>query len=191
MHYLRGVARLKPGVSISAANAELDTIGQQLARAFPETNDNFVPLATPLQDVLNNVLSMNGLAYKINSSTSIFVYQDNQQKRQQFEELYVRHFPLSYSDSQEIQTLLQQLIVTGSQNRARVIPSKTRNTITLQAPAQMLALAEKLIRAHDKPTAEVLIQAEILEVNRAFLRSIGLDLSQWALGFTYSSIGRP
>jgi len=52
MHYLRGIARMKAGVSLSAANAELDTIGQQLARAYPDTNSTFTPLVTPLQDVL-------------------------------------------------------------------------------------------------------------------------------------------
>ena len=52
MHYLRGVARLQAGVSLDAANAELTTIGDQLARAYPDTNENFTPLVTPLQDVL-------------------------------------------------------------------------------------------------------------------------------------------
>ncbi|MGE0463052.1 MAG: ABC transporter permease [Vicinamibacterales bacterium] len=52
MHYLRGIARLKAGVSLAAANAELETIGQQLSRAYPDTNSNFTPLVTPLQDVL-------------------------------------------------------------------------------------------------------------------------------------------
>jgi putative ABC transport system permease protein len=51
-HYLRGVGRLKAGVSLAAANAELETIGQQLARAYPDTNSNFIPLARPLQEVL-------------------------------------------------------------------------------------------------------------------------------------------
>jgi putative ABC transport system permease protein len=51
-HYLRGIARLKAGVSLASANAELETIGQQLGRAYPDTNANFTPLARPLQDVL-------------------------------------------------------------------------------------------------------------------------------------------
>jgi putative ABC transport system permease protein len=52
MHYLRGIGRLKAAVSVAAANAELETIGEQLARAYPDTNSNFTPLVTPLQDVL-------------------------------------------------------------------------------------------------------------------------------------------
>ena len=52
MHYLRGVARLKAGVSLASANAELETISEQLERAYPDTNSNFTPLVTPLQDVL-------------------------------------------------------------------------------------------------------------------------------------------
>jgi len=51
-HYLRGIGLLKPGITLAAANAELETIGQQLARAYPDTNSNFIPLARPLQDVL-------------------------------------------------------------------------------------------------------------------------------------------
>ncbi|MDH4064529.1 MAG: ABC transporter permease, partial [Acidobacteriota bacterium] len=52
MHYARGVARLKADVSLTAANAELETIGQQLSRAYPDTNTNFIPAVTPLHDVL-------------------------------------------------------------------------------------------------------------------------------------------
>jgi general secretion pathway protein D len=145
----------------------------------------------PLEQVLQNVLSMNQLTYKVLSPTQIFVYQDTAQKRAQFEELYLQVFPLSYADPQEIMQLLQQLVVQSAGTRARVVPTKTRNTVTIEAPASMLRLAAQIIRAHDKPQAEVLIQAEILEVSRSFIRSIGLDLSQFALGFTYSPIEAP
>jgi predicted permease len=52
MHYLRGVGRLGPGVSVAEASAELEGISRRLADAYPDTNRNFVAVATPLQDVL-------------------------------------------------------------------------------------------------------------------------------------------
>jgi putative ABC transport system permease protein len=51
-HYLFGTARLKPGVSLAQANAELETIGAQLAQQYPDTNQSFTPIVRPLQERL-------------------------------------------------------------------------------------------------------------------------------------------
>lgn len=37
-HWLLGLARLKPGIPVSAANSEIKAIGTQLAREYPDTN---------------------------------------------------------------------------------------------------------------------------------------------------------
>lgn len=44
------IARLKPGVSIETARAELDGIARALEQAYPESNRNVRALITPLQD---------------------------------------------------------------------------------------------------------------------------------------------
>jgi putative ABC transport system permease protein len=49
LHYLRGIARLKDGVTVEQANAELETIGRRLAEAYPDLNANFIPVVRPLQ----------------------------------------------------------------------------------------------------------------------------------------------
>ncbi len=46
----RVVARLKPGATLEQARAEMATIGQQLARAYPDTNDGWSIAITSLQD---------------------------------------------------------------------------------------------------------------------------------------------
>ena len=51
-HCLRGIARIKEGVSLQQANAELTTISDQLARQYPEESSNFVGVARSLQDRL-------------------------------------------------------------------------------------------------------------------------------------------
>jgi putative ABC transport system permease protein len=49
---VRPIARLKPGVTLEAARAELDGIGARLARAFPEAGADRGPRIRRFQDVL-------------------------------------------------------------------------------------------------------------------------------------------
>ncbi len=51
MHWLIGVARLKPGVSLTEARADLATLGQQLAQAFPDPEKDLEPSLDPVQMV--------------------------------------------------------------------------------------------------------------------------------------------
>jgi putative ABC transport system permease protein len=48
----RAVALLKPGVSLDAANAQLQTIGARLQAAYPDANTDKTFLAVPLQEQL-------------------------------------------------------------------------------------------------------------------------------------------
>ncbi len=51
-HFLRPIGLLKPGVTISQAQAELDTIAARLATQFPETDKGWRQQLEPLQSVL-------------------------------------------------------------------------------------------------------------------------------------------
>ena len=49
-HYVHVVGRLKPGVPLAAAQAEMSTIGARLAEQYPEANTNWGPLLIPIQE---------------------------------------------------------------------------------------------------------------------------------------------
>jgi predicted permease len=51
-HNLLGIARLKPGVSVAQANAELRTLAGALEKKYPETNTKFGAALQPLRDEL-------------------------------------------------------------------------------------------------------------------------------------------
>ncbi|HEY3742958.1 MAG TPA: ABC transporter permease [Bryobacteraceae bacterium] len=51
-HFLRVLGRLKPGVSIEQARAEMAVIGEQIAQAAPETNKDWGVAVFPLQEDL-------------------------------------------------------------------------------------------------------------------------------------------
>jgi general secretion pathway protein D len=142
---------------------------------------------TSLQDALSQVLTANQLTYKVINPTTIFVYADTTANRQKFEDVYVQTFYLSNADPQELVTLLTQ--VTTSQGlavRPVITPNKTANAIVVKATAPVMDVISQLIEQNDKPPAEVTVDVEILEVDRIRAKQLGLDLSTYALGFTFS-----
>ena len=50
----------------------------------------------------------------------------------------------------------------------------------------MVDVIDKVIRANDKPRAEVVVDVQILEVNRNRTKEFGINLSNYALGLTFS-----
>jgi predicted permease len=51
-HNYRGVAKLKPGIDVATAQADLTTIARQLEQQYPEDNKDWGALVLPLQDDL-------------------------------------------------------------------------------------------------------------------------------------------
>ena len=141
---------------------------------------------TSLEDVLTQILQNNQLTFKVQSPKSIFVYQDIAQKRTQYEDLYYQTFYVSNASLDDVITLLTQTVGTGTAVTPRFIKNTSANSIGVRATAPVLQLVEQIIRANDRPKPEVMVEAEILEVDSSFIRKLGLDLSQYALGFTFS-----
>ena len=51
-HNMEGIARLRPGVELAQAQAELDGIAKRLAREFPKTDDRWGAAVLPLQQAI-------------------------------------------------------------------------------------------------------------------------------------------
>lgn len=141
---------------------------------------------TPLEQVLTQVLSANQLTFKVINPQTIFVYQDSPANRQRYEDQYVQTFYISSADPQELVGILTQTLQQGPAITPRFTLNKSANAIVVRATAPVMQLIESIIRANDRPRPEVMIEAEILEVSRTFVRQLGLDLSEFALGFTFS-----
>jgi len=51
-HSYRAIARMKPGIVVSQASADLTTIAKRLAQQFPDSNGDVSPVVTPLKERL-------------------------------------------------------------------------------------------------------------------------------------------
>jgi len=123
---------------------------------------------------LETVMQAAGHFYKVLDEHSIIVADDTPQNRRKYEDLVIKTFFLSNAEVKDIDKLLRSLI-----EARRLATNEQLNAITLRDTADKVAIAEKLISTNDKAKAEVMLDVELMEVNAAKLRSLGMQLSEY------------
>ncbi|MCX6559000.1 MAG: cohesin domain-containing protein [Candidatus Aminicenantes bacterium] len=121
---------------------------------------------------------------RIVDERTVLVIPDEPLKRVQFEVSCIKTFQLSNIVAQDVFAAMTQML--RSQFAApNVISDKALNTVTVRGSAEMVELADKLIRSWDKPKGEVIIDVEIMEVSRVKLRQLGVDFGDAIAGLRY------
>jgi general secretion pathway protein D len=135
------------------------------------------PVTVDLRETtLENALQMLSAAtrsfYRVTGPRFITVVPDTAAKRQEYEEEIVRTFPLSNADLKETVDLLRIVI-----DARRLAPVTATNTIAIKDTPARVAAAGKLIAAIDKARPEVVIDVELLEIDRTRLKEYGLQIA--------------
>jgi type II secretory pathway component GspD/PulD (secretin) len=140
-----------------------------------------------LEQALKQVLSANALFYKVLNDRTILVIPDNVQNRAKYEEQVIRTFYLSHADPQEMVQLLNVIgRVQGSPIVPAFVANKNQNSVTVRATAPLVAIMERIIASNDRPRAEVIVDVQILEVNRSRAKQFGLDLGNYSVTGIFS-----
>ena len=98
---------------------------------------------------------------------SIIVIPDTAAKRREYEEEIVRTFYLSNADLKETIDMLRIVV-----DARRIAPITATNAITIKDTPERITAAGKIITAIDKARPEVIIDVELLEVNRTHLHGV-------------------
>ncbi len=140
-----------------------------------------------LEQALQQITAANQLFYKVLNPKTIIIVPDNAQKHAQYDDLVVKVFYISHADVAEISQIINTIMrVPTMPVQPTVLQNKTANTLTVRATAPVMDVIERIIKANDKPRAEVIVDVQILEVNRQRAKQLGLNLSNYALGLTFS-----
>jgi general secretion pathway protein D len=183
---------LKFSINQSSLRDVLNFIGQQAGiniqfdAAFTDRPYSVTLDGVSLEEALQQILAVNGYFYKVLNPSTIVIAPDNPAGHLKYDELVMQVFYLSHADPQELSQVLNTVMRIQAQAQPAIFPNKTANTLTVRATAPVVAVVERLIRAHDKPRAEVVIEVQILEVNRARAKEFGINLSNYAIGLTFS-----
>ena len=102
----------------------------------------------------------------------IQVIPDTPAKRRDYEDQIVKTFYLSTADLKEVVDVLR--ISLGAR---RVAPLGSGNALTMNDTPEKIAAAERIIESLDKRHGEVVVEVEILEVNRQKLLDYGIEIN--------------
>jgi hypothetical protein len=120
---------------------------------------------------------MTGTFWRALARTLFFVSQDTPQKRRDYEPSVVRTIALPASETPEQMTETLRILrdITGI-TRANLDTSS--RMITLRASPQAMAVATGLIDDLQKPVGELIIEVEVLEVDRSYAQQLGITPPQ-------------
>jgi type II secretory pathway component GspD/PulD (secretin) len=139
------------------------------------------------EQALNQILAGNQLFYKVINERTIMVIPDNAQKRALYEEQVIRTFFVSHADATEIAQILNAVIrIPALAVAPQIVANKTNNTVTVRASANIVQIIERIVEQNDNPKAEIVIDVQILEVNRRRTREFGIDLGDYAVTAAFS-----
>jgi general secretion pathway protein D len=125
-----------------------------------------------LENALVTVSSATRNFYRVTGQRTITVIPDTPAKQREYEEEIVQTFYLSNADVKETMDLLRIVI-----DNRRLAPITATNALSIKDTPERVAAAGRLIAAIDKARPEVVIDVELLEVDRTRLREYGLQIA--------------
>ncbi|MES2298125.1 MAG: secretin N-terminal domain-containing protein [Pseudomonadota bacterium] len=145
-----------------------------------------------LEDALELITATNQLAYKVLDSATVLVYPKTAEKAKEYQDLVVRAFYLSSADVKQTAAMLKTMLKI----RDPFVDEKL-NLIMVRETPETIRLAERLIALQDIAEPEVMMEVEVLEVQRSSLTELGfkypdsLTLTPIAPvgGFTLGNVG--
>jgi general secretion pathway protein D len=126
----------------------------------------------PFEQALTALGNVGRTFHRVLDSRVVMVIPDTPTKRREHEQQVVKTFFLSNADLKETIDLLR--IVLGAR---RVAPVPGANALTINDAPDKVAAAERIVEIVDKQRAEVVVEVEILEVNRTRLQEYGIEIT--------------
>ena len=125
-----------------------------------------------LAEALNMLSTSTRNFWRSTGDRGIIVVPDTQAKRREYEEEVYKTFYLSNADLKETIDILRIVV-----DARRIAALTGTNAITIRDTPERINAAGKIITAIDKAKPEVIIDVELLEVNRTHLLEFGLQIA--------------
>ncbi len=126
---------------------------------------------TPLDEAIRIIGMSTQLETMVINANSILVFPSTPQKISEYRQLSVRSFFLENAKASAAAETIKTILKTES-----LVVDENLNMLIMRDTPDAIRLAERLVQLHDTSAPEVVLQVEILEVNRTTLREMGVNL---------------
>jgi general secretion pathway protein D len=137
------------------------------------------------QEALDRLTFTNRLFYKVLDQNTIIIVPESPAKRRVYDEVLLQTFYLQNAETKDVEAIIKQMLGTT----AKVASNPTLGSVTIIGTIDQLALAERVVGANDKARGEVIVDVEILEINRNKAKQYGIELSNYTVSSTFSPAG--
>ena len=122
---------------------------------------------TPIEEAIQVILASNQLGRKVLNDNTLLIYPLS--RSQEYQESYIRSFYLSNTEAKKAMAMVKAVLKTKD-----IYIDEKLNTLVMRDTAEAIRSAEKLIASQDKADPEVMLEVEVLEINRRSLEALGI-----------------
>jgi general secretion pathway protein D len=120
-----------------------------------------------IEDAIQVILTSNQLAKKVLNDNTLLIYPLS--RSQEYQEQYVRSFYLNSMDAKRAMNMIKTVVKSKD-----IYIDEKLNTLIMRDTAEAIQIAEKLIASQDVVEPEVMLEVEVMEINRKNLEAIGI-----------------
>jgi general secretion pathway protein D len=135
---------------------------------------------TSIEDVIHLLLVTNQLKQKILNDNSVLIYPNTAQKIKDYQTMVVRSFFLTNADVKAVSNTIKTIVKTQD-----MVVDERLGIIILRDTPEAIRMAEKIVALQDISDAEVMLEVEVLEVQRSRLMELGI---QWPTQLSLSPL---
>jgi general secretion pathway protein D len=124
------------------------------------------------EQALDMLTTVANLSRKVLSENTIIVYPTTPAKQSQYQDHFIRTFFLSNIDAKKAVNLVRSIIAVK-----KIFVNEELNAIVVRDDPDVINMVQKILDANDIADSELMLDVEILEVDRSKLLKLGLELS--------------
>ncbi|MEN9481663.1 MAG: hypothetical protein RLZZ298_3058 [Pseudomonadota bacterium] len=123
-----------------------------------------------VENALDVMLTSNQLKKRILNDTTVLIYPDTEAKQGDNQELLVKSYFLANSEAKQVMSMLKTILKAKT-----VFADDKLNLVIVRDTPAMIQLVDQLVATQDVAEPEVMLEVEVLEVQRSRLLNLGVQ----------------